>query len=59
MNFTLDSEANFEPETATYGMAGVDVHFGGPFFGSLETRFNGDGLAVLLKLMWAWRYVDP
>jgi len=55
---TFDTSAKFERDTVE-GIAGVDGHIWGPFFGRLETTFNGSDVSVMFKIIYGIGFVDP
>jgi hypothetical protein len=57
-NVTNDISQTFERDTVE-GIAGVDAHFWGPFFGRFETTFNGSDVSVLVKFIYGLSWVDP
>ena len=55
---TTDTTAEFSRYTVE-GIAGVDAHFWGPWFGRFQTTFNGSDVSVLFKIIYGLSWVDP
>jgi hypothetical protein len=41
------------------GIAGVDAHLWGPFFGHLETTFNDSDVSIQFKIIYGFGFVHP
>jgi hypothetical protein len=55
---TSDISQKFERDTVE-GIAGVDAHLWGPFFGRLQTTFNDSDVSIQFKIIYGIGFVHP